>query len=287
MTDEIKNDAPSSDSQASANASGHQPKGVFEKTRETAKQISDTAKKKFEEVGGVDGLKAKGKEAVSKAKEIGAQGIGTAKQKFNEAGGMPGLKSKGIAFLGEVKAGFHPDDGTTGFKRILSYITNLWKSGGAGKIAIIGISAITFIVVSSMGGGSQDEQGSGEASHSDAEENAYSGSGWSAQKSTKSTATTSQKVKTKTIGHWVCSQCGEQIDSSIRPSGKCPSRNNAPHAWSRKGEEKIPDSGQKETIWQCRKCFTVMTRPGGAPPSGIRCPSENNAPHRFDKIGEK
>ena len=285
MTDEIKNDASSSHAQSSANVHGHQPKGVFEKTKEMANQISDAAKKRFEEAGGVDGLKAKGKEAVNKAKEIGAQGISTAQQKFTDAGGMPGLKSKGTAFLGEVKAGFHPDEGSTGIKRIISRVANLWRSGGAGKISIIIIGTIALIAVSDIGNEQDEEQGSNNGSVS--EEDPVAGGMWTSQGSNRSKAESTPQGKTKKIGMWSCSQCGDQIESSIRTSGKCPSRNNAPHAWTRKGEEVISDTGQKETIWQCRQCFTVMTRPGGAPPSGIRCPSEKNASHRFDKIGEK
>ena len=105
--------------------------------------------------------------------------------------------------------------------------------------------------------------------------------------SQNSTPQNVRQQKIKTIGYWVCSQCGAHIESKTQPSGGCPSRKNAPHAWGKKGETQVEDDEQAMTIWQCRKCFKIMIYPGGVPPSGIRCPVEKNAPHGLDKIGEQ
>ena len=283
MTDESINPSTSPENHPSSSPPTDRLKGGFERAKQAAKQISDTAKKNFEEVGGMEGLKDKGKEAVNKAKEIGAQGINAAKKKYVEAGGMPGIKSKGIAFIKEVKAGFDPDEGATGLKRAASCVSNLWRSGGAGKITIIVIAAVALIAIGNFGKGSKESESFDNAS----DEGIGLNSNWTSPGTTSQSESSAPKGKTKKVGTWVCGQCGEQIESTIRPSGKCSKRNNAPHAWTKKGSDEIPDDGQKETIWECRKCFRIVTNPGGSPPSGMRCPMEANAPHRFDKIGEK
>lgn len=78
------------------------------------------------------------------AKEIGGaaatlaeQGAKAAKKKFEEAGGVEGIKEKGRKAAGEIKAGFVPDEGTTGYRRYTSSLKNLWVSGRTGKIAIV------------------------------------------------------------------------------------------------------------------------------------------------------
>jgi ribosomal protein L37AE/L43A len=246
----------------------------------------DSAKSKFKEAGGCDGLKAKGQEGIKKSKELADKGIGIAKQKFEDAGGVEGIKDKINTFMSEVKAGFTPNEETTGFKRVLSRATNLWRSGRAGKISIIAVCSVAVIIVANLGGGASDE--GDESRTSDVAQNAENTLGqspWGYSETSGASETTNKKPKMKRIGIWVCSQCGERIESITRPSGRCAARINAPHGWVRKGEIKVPDNGQKMTVWQCRKCFKVMIHPGGAPPSGIRCPKEKNSPHGWDKIG--
>jgi len=99
------------------------------------------------------------KDAVAKAQELATQGMNTAKKKFEEAGGVEGLKTKGKGFISEVKAGFISDENTTGFKGFMSRFKNLWKSGKSGKISIVAVVLILFMVVNS--GENIGETGSG------------------------------------------------------------------------------------------------------------------------------
>lgn len=90
------------------------------------------------------------KEAAAKAQEIAKQGISTAKKKFEEAGGVDGMKAKGKGFIASVKQGFIPDEGATGFKGFKSRVKNLWKSGLAGKVTLCAIAY--FLVLILFGG---------------------------------------------------------------------------------------------------------------------------------------
>ena len=91
------------------------------------------------------------KEAAAKAQEIAKQGISTAKKKFEEAGGVDGMKAKGKGFLGEIKAGFKPDEGASGFKGFSSRIKNLWKSGISGKITMAAAVLVAVMVIGNLG----------------------------------------------------------------------------------------------------------------------------------------
>ena len=158
-------------------------------------------------------------------------------------------------------------------------MTTLWKSGRTGVIVLSTVAAIAL----ANAGGETEEQ----AAMKDAEVPANVGSPLAASDRSHASPAEGKTAKIKTVGFWVCTQCGTQLESRIRPTGRCPSRTNAPHAWVKKGETQVVDYGQKKLIWQCRKCFQVLTLPGGAPPSGMRCPKEKNAPHGWDKIGEQ
>lgn len=97
-------------------------------------QASDKVAEKVKEVGSV-------------AAALAEQGAKAAKKKFEEAGGVDGIKDKGRKAAGEIKAGFVPDEGTTGYRRYTSSLKNLWVSGRTGKIAIVvGIILILYFV---------------------------------------------------------------------------------------------------------------------------------------------
>jgi TPR repeat protein len=95
------------------------------------------------------------KEAVSKAKEMANQGLNATRQKFEEAGGVEGLKSKGKGFMEQVKAGFVPDEGTTGFKGFMSRAKNLWKSGLPGKVTM---ACLALLLLFAINGGNDDKK---------------------------------------------------------------------------------------------------------------------------------
>ncbi len=102
------------------------------------------------------------KDAAAKAQEIAREGFNTVKKKFDEAGGVEGLKSKGKGFLAEVNAGFIPDEQATGFNGFKSRVKNLWKSGKSGKISIVAVSLVLLMIIGNCGGdGDVGETGSG------------------------------------------------------------------------------------------------------------------------------
>jgi ribosomal protein L37AE/L43A len=242
--------------------------------------MRNSAKEKFNKAGGLDGLKTKATAEANNTKEHIDKGIDIAKQKFEDAGGVDGLKDKGNSFVNEVKAGFTPNKETTGFKRIISRITNLWTSGKAGKISIITICLATAIIILNLGGGSYKKQ-------NEFQNHESTNNTWGYSENSGSGEIYNNQVKTKKLGVWVCSQCGECIESKNIPHGRCSARKNAPHSWMKKGERQVIDTGQKVTIWQCRKCFETMQLSGGMPPSGIRCPATKNSPHSWEKIAEQ
>jgi hypothetical protein len=131
--------------------------GLKEKGREGVRKSKDLAdkgigmaKQKFDEAGGLDGLKERGREGVRKSKQLADKGIGMAKQNFEDAGGVDGLKGRCEIFAAEVRAGFVPAEGAKGYRRVVSRVTNLWRSGRSGKICIITLSLVAMIVVSNI-----------------------------------------------------------------------------------------------------------------------------------------
>ena len=150
MTEQEQSDPVSSDSEPSTGPANHEHGGTFDKAKQATKRAVNAGKAKFEEAGGLDGLREKGQKGVLKSKELADKGIGMAKQKFEDAGGVAGLENRSKAFTAEVKAGFIPDEGTAGFKRVLSRVTNLWRSGRTGKLCVIFLSLVAIIVITSL-----------------------------------------------------------------------------------------------------------------------------------------
>jgi hypothetical protein len=86
-------------------------------------------------------------------------------QILEKVGGVDGVKSKASGFVGQVKKGFHPDPDKTGFKALLSRVTNLWLSGVAGKVVIILV--VVFVVGALAPKGKESERQQQSASASD------------------------------------------------------------------------------------------------------------------------
>lgn len=89
---------------------------------------------------GQDGFSDKAKNKTSQTKD-------SAKQKFDDAGGLDRIKSKGKDTLGDIKEVFVPDENTTGFKRYTSSVSNLWKSGVLGKACIITVCVLLIFLM--------------------------------------------------------------------------------------------------------------------------------------------
>lgn len=96
------------------------------------------------------------KETAAQARDLAGKGIEGARRKFEEAGGVDGIKDKASGFLGSVKAGFHASEGVTGAKAFLSCFQNLWKSGVAGKVVEIVVVLLIGIGATSIGGGGEE-----------------------------------------------------------------------------------------------------------------------------------
>ena len=129
------------------------------------------------------------------------------------------------------------DSASSDFKWGLSRIINLWQSGRTGKICIVILSLVATIVVANSGGEPKEQR-----ELRDAEGSANVGKTSSTNDSEYSSdshasSTEARVAKIKTVGFWVCNQCGAQIESRIRPTGRCPSRKNAPHGWDKIGEQ--------------------------------------------------
>lgn len=108
--------------------------------------------------GGHNQILDRAMDAAAQAKDIAQQRFNAAREKFEAAGGVDGLMTKGKAFVADVKAGFVPDDGATGFKGFMSRVKKLWKSGGAGKITVAVVAIVLVLVLWNFGcGGSSGE----------------------------------------------------------------------------------------------------------------------------------
>jgi len=77
------------------------------------------------------------KKAGARSLAVADKGGKAAKQKFEDSGGVEGLKAKGKQFVVAVRAGFVPDEGVVGVKGGISRVRNLWRSGVPGKLVIV------------------------------------------------------------------------------------------------------------------------------------------------------
>ena len=84
------------------------------------------------------------------------------KDKVKEQLGDAAAKAKGA--LAEIKANFKADEGTTGFRKVQSMFVNLWKSGTAGKGALIACPCVLLLLLIMVFGGSGKSGGNAEAS---------------------------------------------------------------------------------------------------------------------------
>ena len=82
-------------------------------------------------------------------------------------------------FLVEVKTHFIPDAGASGVMKYTSRFVNLWKSGYAGRVAIIVTSVLSVMVISSMFCGGDDSSKADSKERSEAvasQDDGYDGS---------------------------------------------------------------------------------------------------------------
>ena len=100
-------------------------------------QASDKVAEKVKEVGSV-------------AAALAEQGAKAAKKKFEEAGGVEGIKEKSRKASNEIKAGFVPDEDATGYRRYTSSLKNLWVSGRTGKIVIVVAIVLCFMFLNNF-----------------------------------------------------------------------------------------------------------------------------------------
>ena len=103
------------------------------------------------------------KRRASQVKNKAKQTVGNAKQKFEDAGGVENIKQQGAAFVDNVRNGFKPSAGESGFKAVLSRFKNLWFSGMSGKVVEITAAILIIAPMGSMLGNSVDEKGSSSA----------------------------------------------------------------------------------------------------------------------------
>lgn len=106
----------------------------------------------------IGSAKSKLGEVVKKAKTVTQDAVANGKTKFDEAGGIVGLKAKALATAAEIKANFKADEGATGARKFLSMFTNLWTSGTAGKTALVASSAVLLLLLAAV---SRDGDGNG------------------------------------------------------------------------------------------------------------------------------
>lgn len=109
----------------------------------------------------IESIKSKVGDAVNKAKTSAQAAVASGNEKFQAAGGVDGMKSKAASFLTEVKTNFKADEGAVGVRKFQSMFVNLWKSGMAGKVALIACSVVILMLVSPiiMGGGTSSVGG--------------------------------------------------------------------------------------------------------------------------------
>ncbi len=91
------------------------------------------------------------KTVLSVVVDLSCQVFALAKKKFDEAGGIEGIRKKIVAFGSEVKAGFVPDADKAGFKRLSSRFIHLWEVKKPEVIYFI-ISIIFIITIIFMVG---------------------------------------------------------------------------------------------------------------------------------------
>jgi len=89
--------------------------------------------------------------------ELSRQALALAMKKFDEAGGIEGIRRKVVEFGTGVKAGFIPDADKAGFKRHASRFSNLWESGKAGKSTLIVGAVVVLLLVFVRGGRGEAE----------------------------------------------------------------------------------------------------------------------------------
>lgn len=88
------------------------------------------------------------KKVLSVVVDLSCQVFALAKKKFDEAGGIEGIRKKIVAFGSEVKAGFVPDADKAGFKRLSSWFIHLWEIRKSEVIYfIVGILILSIIIV--------------------------------------------------------------------------------------------------------------------------------------------
>lgn len=93
------------------------------------------------------------KKIAGQTKEKAKQGLDAAKEKFENAGGLDGMKDQCNSFIQNVKTGFHATEGTTSFKALISCFKNLWLSGWQGKVVEIAVVVVLGGGLLSGGGG--------------------------------------------------------------------------------------------------------------------------------------
>ncbi len=65
----------------------------------------------------------------------------------SNGGALGGLAAKAMGIAGEIKDNFKADEGTEGANKAKSMFANLWKSGIAGKVAIVVAVIVVYKLV--------------------------------------------------------------------------------------------------------------------------------------------
>lgn len=93
-----------------------------------------------------DPVTGKTGDAVKVTKGSMPNGMSQCKARSEEAGGLGGLKAKVKDALTEITTNFKPDENTAGIQNVTSRFVNLWKSGTPGKATLISGIVCAFLL---------------------------------------------------------------------------------------------------------------------------------------------